>query len=210
MSYVQVKTFLIDVDDTLYPKDTGPFAKVSRRIEQYMLNLLGLGVEETRSLRHSYVMAYGSTLGGLMEHHGVDPHEFLQMVHDVPVEELLGVDRRLQDVLRVLPGRHVAFSNGSLDYVHRVVDALGVEEYFDDFFSIEFMDFVPKPNPHAYYKVLEQDGIAAEECLIVDDRPSNVATALSIGMRGVVVGQKQMDDGLEYIPDIYALPQSLE
>jgi len=199
---------LLDVDDTLYPKGTGPFCAVSARIEAFVMARLGLNRDDTRALRAGFIGRYGSTLAGLMREHAVDPDDFLRDVHDVPVESMLGRDERLADTLGSIPLPLIAFSNGSRDYIRRVLETLGVYSLFSGIFAIEDMDYVPKPSPEGYRKVIEFYDHPADSFIMVDDRHENVRAALDLGMYGIVV-DRDMHDDIPAIPDIYALPQAL-
>jgi len=198
-----VKTILVDVDDTLYPRGTGPFVQVNRMIDEYVMSRCGVDAGGAKALRRGYIDAYGSTLGGLMKHHGVDPGHYLAFVHDVPVEEFLGRDDRLGSVLSGIESELVIFSNGSREYVERVLDALGVSRFFRDFFTIEFMDYIPKPREYPYRKVMELYGRSPGDFVLVDDRLPNVRTALALGMGAVLVGAGQEARDALIIPDIY-------
>lgn len=199
---------LLDVDDTLYPKGTGPFRAVSARIEAFVMARLDLDRVATKVLRADYIRRYGSTLAGLMREHAIDPDDFLRDVHDVPVESMLSRDDRLADTLESIALPRIAFSNGSRAYIRRVLETLGVHAHFSGIFAIEDMDYIPKPKPEGYRKLIEFYGHAADSFVMVDDRHENVLTALSLGMYGIVVDQVKHDD-IPVIPDIYALPQAL-
>ncbi len=200
---IKAKTILLDVDYTLYPRGTGPFREVSRRIEKYVVSTLSLGLKEARELRMSYISRYGSTLGGLMHEHGVDPDEFLRYVHDVPVEDLLSPDEKLRNILENLPYNLVIFSNASRDYVERVLRHLGVADLMGVMFTIESMDFIPKPRKYPYHKVMDILDARPEDLIIVDDMVANVSTALKMGMAGILVGASAMPSGAFSIHDIY-------
>ncbi len=203
------KLILVDVDDTLYPKGTGPFPHVNRRIDDYVMARCSLGIDEAKELRRRYIRSYGSTLGGLMKHYGVDPDHYLKAVHDVPVEDLLKQDLQLKRTLSGIENEMVVFSNGSAEYVKRVLKALGVSDLFRDLFTIEFMDFIPKPREYPYRKAIELYGRRPEECVLVDDRVPNIRTALGMGMGRVVVGSDSPAEGVRAIPDIYAIEQAV-
>lgn len=205
-----MKTILLDVDDTLYPKGTGPFAHVNNRIDQYVMSICKVLPEEARRLRKIYVKEYGSTLQGLMRHYGIDPGHYLKDVHDVPVEELLGRDAKLYDALLLLKCRIVLFTNGSYDYACRIVSTLGIDDMISDLFTIEYMDFVPKPLPWPFYKVIQQFGGVSDEFLIVDDSLANVRTALNVGMSAVLVGTDDPEGSCPSIRDIYEIPRFVE
>ncbi len=202
-----MNTILLDVDDTLYPKGTGPFIHVNRRIDRYVMAVCNIGQEDARILRKNYIREYGSTLQGLMRQYGIDPGHYLKDVHDVPVEELLTRDSKLRDVLMSLCCRLVAFTNGSYDYACRVLRVLGIDDMVCELFAIEHMDFVPKPLPWPFYKVIQQYGGSAQDFLVVDDSIANVRTALSVGMSAVLVGAEDPEGFCLSVPDIYEIPR---
>jgi len=202
-----VKLILFDVDDTLYPKGAGPFNLVTGKIDEYVMSWCNLDLEETRALRKRYIDTYGSTLGGLMRHHGVDPDDYLQKVHDVPVEDLLHKDERLKKVISGIRHDMVVFSNGSVDYVRRVLRSLDVIDLLGELFTIEFMDYIPKPRVYPYRKLLELYGVRPQDCVFVDDRLPNILTARDMGMKAVLVGADTSMPGVDVIPDIYSVSE---
>jgi putative hydrolase of the HAD superfamily len=204
-----VKTILLDVDDTLYPKGTGPFAQVNHRIDRYVMTLCNIDQENARSLRKTYIKEFGSTLQGLMRDYGIDPGHYLKDVHDVPVEEILQRDIRLHDALFALKCKLVVFTNGSYEYACRILRVLGIDDMVSDLFTIEYMDFVPKPLPWPYYKVIQQYGGGAQDYLVVDDSIANVRTALNVGMAAVLVSASDPEGLCLSIPDIYDMPRLL-
>lgn len=205
---MELGCILLDVDDTLYAQGQGPFKQVTERIGAYVTARLGLEQTAALALRRRYVAAYGSTMGGLVVHHGIDPVEFLDYVHDVPVETILQPDARLFEVLKALPAPLAAFSNGSRDYVARVLKALGVADLFEQVLAIEDFDFIPKPQERPYRTAQERLGLKAPELLLVDDRPENVAAARQHGLRGVQVGGEAPAG--QVIATIYDLPDFLK
>ncbi len=205
-----MKLILVDVDYTLYPKGTGPFKHVNQRIENYVMSSLSMEREHVKLLRTDYIKTFGSTLGGMMRNHNTDPFDFIRDVHDVPVEDILGEDDRLKEALSAISLPMIAFTNGSRDYASRVLNALGVKEYFLDIFSIEDMDFIPKPLPAPYEKIIERYGCEPSEVIFIDDRADNVETAQSLGMHGILLGIDPGVDAEMYIQNIYELPDAVE
>ena len=201
-----VKIILLDVDETLYPKGTGPFTEVNRRIDRYVMASCKIDLDAARRLRNNYIESYGSTLQGLMHHYGIDPGNYLKDVHDVPVEELLHRDKKLHETLEALACRLVAFTNGSLDYARRILKVLDIDDVIHDLFTIEYMDFVPKPLPWAYHKVIQQYGGCSQDYLVVDDSLANARTARKVGMAAVLIGVSDPEGILLSVPDIYEIP----
>ena len=166
---------------------------ISRLISRYMIERLGLTPERTRELRPRYWEEYGTTLRGLMQDFDVDPQDYLSFVHDFPVEEYLRPDPALGRALELLPLRKVVFTNASAEHGRRVLTALGVEGHFEAIFDIVFMDYVSKPAPDSFGKVLDALGTEGQECMMLDDNPVNLRVAATLGMTTVYVGSKRSE-----------------
>ena len=95
---------VIDLDNTLYAADNGVFARMDQRMTDFVANELGVGDEEANRLRIEYWKTYGTTLRGMMLHHGMEAEPFLHYVHDVNAHELIGPDNELDAALARLPG----------------------------------------------------------------------------------------------------------
>ena len=67
-----VDTWLFDLDNTLYPAESGLMAEIERRMTAYVMQVTGLPRDDAYRLQKQYLADYGLTLGGLVEHHGVD------------------------------------------------------------------------------------------------------------------------------------------
>ena len=58
-------------------------------------------------------------------------------------------------------------------------------EYFDDLCVSAFEGFL-KPQPEIYRRAVEKFGVLPQECVFIDDVPSNIEAALNAGMNGIV------------------------
>jgi len=180
--------FIFDLDNTLYPSELPIWRMVDERIELYVRERIGTDAEAARRIRMDYLADYGSTLRGLMRHHGVRPAEYLEYIHDVPVPDLVPARPELQEMLAGLPGRCVVFTNGSMDYARRVLGALGVEGRMEGIYGIEFMEYIAKPSPYPYGKLLRAAGTRAEDSCFCEDSRRNLLPAQELGMFTVLVG----------------------
>jgi putative hydrolase of the HAD superfamily len=184
---VALTQLIFDLDNTLYPPSRGVVDRVDERINRYLIERLGMSSADAGSLRARYRDAHGTTLNGLMLHHEVDPDEYLTMVHEIAVEELLVPDPLLGAMLATLEQRKAIFTNGSASHAERVLACLGVRSHFPWIFSLESVAYVPKPHRAAFETVLARLDADASECLFVDDRADNLATARALGMRTILV-----------------------
>ncbi len=122
----------------------------------------------------------------MIVHHDMDPEPFLRYVHDVPVEEVLQPDPAIrQMLLRCGPGVRHIFTNSPAEYARRVLSTLQIEDLFETIFDIRHSEYIPKPNPHAYERVLAALGCRGRDCIMIDDAPQNLVTARACGMRTV-------------------------
>jgi putative hydrolase of the HAD superfamily len=182
------RVWALDLDNTLYSADSGLFARIVGKIELFMVSRLGIAADRVRPLIERYREAYGLTMGGLVAHHGVDPDDYLAFIHDVSLEEFLAPDPALADALACLVGQKVVFTNGSAAHARNVLSCLGIDGQVDEVYDLRFMDYVPKPKPHGYRKLLDALGAEGTDCWMVDDRVDNLDTARALGMTTVLVG----------------------
>jgi putative hydrolase of the HAD superfamily len=180
---------LFDLDNTLYPVGQEVFCLMDRRINRYMVEVVGILPDEVDELRHCYWKRYGLTMQGLMRHHGVDPEDYLSYVHDIDVGGILRPNPELCRALQSLPLRRAIFTNSSLDHSERVLDALGLHGAFEAIFDIRVAGYLPKPCPEPYHAVLDRLSIPASHCIMVDDAPENLRTAKELGMGTILVGE---------------------
>ena len=172
---MEYTTLFLDLDEALYHRTSGLREAVSIRIQSYIEDKLSIASEQASQLRSQYLDQFGTTLNGLMYNHQIDPMEYLSYVHDVPVENLIPPDPELQIMLTSIAIPRVIFTNAHLDYAMRVLKQLGIADLISQIIDILALDFLNKPNPEAYDRGLALTGNpAAETCLLVDDRYTNI------------------------------------
>ncbi len=202
--------FVFDLDNTLYPPEVGLWRSVDARIEDYVGKALGVEPEEARRIRKDFLREFGTTLRGLMHYHGVAPADYLEFVHDVPIPEIVPPRPELRELLEGLPGRCVVFTNGSASYAGRVLSALGVAEQIEEVFGIEFMEYIAKPSPYPYAKLLRATGASASSSLFCEDVRENLLPARELGMFTVWVGGREEDSPAHaVVKDVCDLPAVL-
>jgi putative hydrolase of the HAD superfamily len=182
-----IEVWLFDLDNTLYPIESGMADQVERRITDFVQTLTGLPRDQSRALQKKYLAEHGLTLAGLIEHHGVDPAEYHAMFHDLPLE-LIARDEGLNRAIARLPGRRIIFTNADEVHARRVVEHLGVTSLFEAIFHIASADFVPKPAKETFERLLEEYAIDPRVACFFEDSEKNLAPAAALGMTTVLVG----------------------
>ena len=186
MDLSRIATWIFDLDNTLYPPSANLFTQIDERMGAYIGRLLGCDPVEARRVQKAFFHEHGTTLRGLMNHHDIDPHEFLSYVHDVDMD-VLREDTRLIEGIARLPGRKLIFTNGDAPYAGRVLDRLGLGEAFEAIFDVHATDYIPKPDPRAYQGLCDAYGIDPKTALFVEDMARNLKPAKAIGMATVWV-----------------------
>jgi putative hydrolase of the HAD superfamily len=179
-----VETWIFDLDNTLYPASSDLFAQIDAKMTGYVQELTGLGWDDARALQKAYYRDHGTTLNGLMHNHGVDPEEFLDVVHDIDLA-VLTPDPHLAAAIARLPGRRYVFTNGCSNYASRVLQQLKLEGLFDAVWDIRTIDYRPKPDPLSYRRVLDDNAIVPALAVMFEDVPRNLVPAQELGMTTV-------------------------
>jgi putative hydrolase of the HAD superfamily len=181
---------LVDFDHTLYPATLPTLTHLDQRITLFIQSFLKVGLEEADDLRKSYCQAHGTTLRGLMEHYGLDPHVYFDFIHQVDSETLPPPDAALNRWLQNLPYPAYVFTNARADWVEKCMDSMGLWGYVGEgkpllaILDLAFMQWVGKPHPSAY--ALTDQWIRARHgqdviLHLIDDRLDNLAAAQAQG-----------------------------
>jgi putative hydrolase of the HAD superfamily len=196
--FAHVRDWIFDLDNCLYPASTGLFALIDERMGAYIQRLLDCGPEEARKVQKAHFHAHGTTLAGLMAEHNVDPHDFLGDVHAIALDRVQP-DERLARGLGRLPGRKFVFTNGDAPYARRVLEAIGVQEQFNELHDIHASQLRPKPDPHGYRLLCERFAIDPRHAVLVEDMAQNLKPAKALGMTTVWVdnGSERGSHGAE-------------
>lgn len=182
-----IDTWLFDLDNTLYPLDSGLAALMSARMTDFVETLTGLPRTEALALQKRYLAEEGLTLRGLVKHHGVDPDAYHAHFHDIPLA-CLARDEALRTALARLPGRRLIFTNSDALHTARVLEHLRLDDLFEAVFHIGSADFLPKPSPIAFERILSAHAIDPATTAFFEDSERNLEPAAAIGMTTILVG----------------------
>lgn len=182
-----VNTWLFDLDDTLYPSESGLMAEIERRMTAFVMRVTGLPRDEAFRLQKDYLVEHGITLLGLMRHHGVDPVEFADTYVDISLD-ILAHDPELVEAIAVLPGRRLVFTNADERHAQRVLQRLGLDALFDDVFHIASFNYTPKPDPAVFARMCAEHALEPRTTVFFEDSERNLKPAADLGMTTVLVG----------------------
>jgi putative hydrolase of the HAD superfamily len=193
-----VNTWLFDLDDTLYPADSGLMAEIEQRMTAFVMRATGLPRDAAYRLQKDYLVEHGVTLLGLMKHHGVDPAEFADAYLDIELGALAH-DPALTAAIAALPGRRLVFTNADARHAERVLAHLGLAPLFDDVFHIASFDYTPKPDPAAFRRMCAEHGVEPAATCFFEDSERNLKPAAELGMTTVLVGPRALDSTASFV-----------
>ena len=201
------RVWIFDLDNTLYPADSNLFAQIDQRMGSFIAYYLDLSFERARYLQKLYYRQYGTTLSGLMQVHNMNPHEFLDYVHDIDLAPV-PVMPELAAAINNLPGRKLIYTNGSRRHAQRVADKLGVLNLFDGITDIASSNFIPKPAADAYELMIKEHDVDPARAVMFEDMPQNLTVPHDMGMATVLVHSSYFDHPIQNEIDLWTTPPS--
>ena len=179
---LDIKCWIFDLDNTLYSGQTKVFSEVDKKMSTFISKKMDVDLVKAKEIQKKYFYEYGTTLSGLMKQDSIDPHEFLEFVHDIDIS-WLPKDLKLKDELIKIKEKKYIFTNGSHAHVKNVTKQLGIDGLFDGAFDIVDANFVPKPHIDPYKKIIDKFKIEPTKSILIEDIAHNLEQAKNLGMK---------------------------
>lgn len=203
-----IKTWIFDLDNTLYPETSSLFGEINHKMNLYMAELLSLSIDAASRIRQGFYELHGTTLNGLMREYGADPHPFLDFVHDVDLS-LIEPAPGLKALLEELP-HCLVHTNGTVAHAERVLARLGIADCFAGIFDIVASDFRPKPGAPAFASFIETFDVNPATAIMFEDRPENLAVPHDLGMTTVWINHLAESEALPDHTHVHHLSKSVD
>ena len=147
MSLQFIKTWIFDLDNTLYPPEENIFSQIDKKMTTFIAENLKISHEEAFNIQKQNFIDHGTTLAGFMNtgNSKINPDKFLEYVHDINLNSLKE-DNKLRKILLMLPGKKYIFTNGTKKHAENVLKKLKLENIFQSIFGIKEANYLPKPN----------------------------------------------------------------
>jgi putative hydrolase of the HAD superfamily len=182
------RVWIFDLDNTLHDAQARIFPSMHEQINEYLKRHFDLDDAGANAMRQNFWRRYGTTMNGLMRHHGTHPRDFLAETHVFPeLASMVVGENTLKHALARLGGTKLVFSNAPRHYVEQVLRALGMDRFFDAVYTIEDARYRGKPALHGFNFLLRKHNLDPHRCAFVDDILENLRTAHRLGMSTVWV-----------------------
>ena len=182
--FKNIKNIIFDCDGVLYKDLDSVFGQVSKKMGEYISKKLNVDLKKAKELQRNYFHKYNTSLNGLMIHHKIDPHEFLEYVHNINLD-FLKKDTVLRKELLKLKAKKFVYTNGSRNHVNNITKHLGIDDLFNEVFDILDAKFLPKPEIKSFKILIKKFNINPEETVFIEDIAKNLEPAKQLGMRTV-------------------------
>lgn len=179
-----VRTWIFDLDHTLYRLDPETMREVEARITRFVQRHLVLSRDEAYAIQKKYLHEYGITLAGMMKHHGVDPDGYHAEINDIDALDLTP-SAELRSALARLPGERFVFTNNCGNFAREVLTRLGIADLFAETLDIRALGYVPKPAAAAYDALVRLTQCNPRTAALFDDRACNLPPAHALGFTTV-------------------------
>ncbi len=190
-----ITTLIFDLDETLYPRHAGLMQEIGAQILRYLIERLGYSPDQAQAIKVDYFTRYGTTLRGfIIERPDVDPEDYLYFVHDIDLSQYLGPNAALAEMLCALPQRKVIFTNATIEHAQNVLTILGCADQFERIIDVRAVDFVSKPDPRAYERILDIIDARGDECALIEDNARNLRPAKALNMTTILVDNNECDE----------------
>lgn len=190
--FAHVRSWVFDLDDTLYLPEEGLFSQIEKLMTRYVANYLTLNLADANKLRKYYRQKYGTTLSGLMAEHHINPKAYLDYVHDVDFS-VLSKDQKLADKIKALPGQKIIYTNATIRYAQKVLSARGLCGVFDAIYGVEEAKYHAKPHRYAFEEIFFRAGIKPQYGAMFEDSAPNLEVPFAMGMRTIYVSPCALD-----------------
>ena len=179
---LNIKYWIFDLDNTLYSGQTKVFSEVDKKMSAFISKKMNVDLVKAKEIQKKYFYEYGTTLSGLMKQDSINPHDFLEFVHDIDIS-WLPKDLKLKEELLKIKEKKYIFTNGSHAHVENVTKQLGIDGLFDGVFDIVDANFIPKPNIDPYKKIIKKFNIDPRKSILIEDIAHNLEQAKNLGMK---------------------------
>ncbi|KAE8670700.1 thermospermine synthase ACAULIS5-like [Hibiscus syriacus] len=213
---------LFDLDDTLYPSNTGLAQGVKKNIDDFLIEKCGFPATKALNLRVELFKTYGSTLAGLRAlGYDIDADDYHGFVHGRLAYDVIKPDPQLRNMLRSITQRKIIFTNSDRVHAIKVMRRLGIEDCFDQIICFETLNpnlskskrpdefpVVLKPSTEAMKIALHVSRVDPPLTLFLDDNVRNISAGKAIGLWTCLVGKTGKTKEADYaIQEVKKLEQ---
>ena len=184
-----MKTYIFDLDNTLYSYKNGLFDSQLERMREYIkLKLKICDNEKADAIRDELYYEFGSTMLGMMRYHDIESKEFLDFIDDIDISHFKPNDKLNRHIKNLRKNhRTFIFTNASNFHTYRVIKQLGLDDCFDGVLTVEDTGLVSKPKTKYFEIGKDKFDIDFNDAIFFEDSSHNLVPAKHLGMQTVLI-----------------------
>ena len=183
-----IKVVLFDLDETLYPRSSKLMSLIGQRIDEYVIDKIGIPAAKADEIRRHWRTHYGTALRGLIEEgYPVDVEDYLCYVHNIPLDGFIAPQPELRAMLLSIPLRRAILTNSNREHAIRGLSHMNLLDCFEQIIDVRALSFINKPDPLAYDRAMSILGVNPGEVIFVEDTPVNTRAAKKLGIATILV-----------------------
>jgi putative hydrolase of the HAD superfamily len=185
-----IKNYIFDLDNTLYSYKNGLFDRQLLKMSEFIMSRLSIAdMEKADLIRDELYYECSSTMLGLMKYHDIESDDFFDFVDNIYIDDFevnLNLIRQLEMLKKQGKNLYI-LTNASDFHTERVTKQLGLNNLFDDVFTLNDSGLIPKPRTEYFNLAKNKTGANYEESIFFEDSSHNLVTAKKLGMTTVLV-----------------------
>ena len=208
MAPTDISALIFDIDNTLYTNEAYLTHQVNVHVQRFA-DLEGISFSQAEKRIADARAAFAATHNGaktcftlIMDGFGYPVDESIKWRNELIMpEKFLKKDEKLRAILESLSKRYkiISVTNNTEQIGWRNLRAIGIDDLFMDIVGLDTCR-KSKPAREPFLKALEILGEPPEKCVSIGDRYDiDLATPLSMGMRGVLVANSEELDALPFL-----------
>jgi putative hydrolase of the HAD superfamily len=184
-----IRHIIFDLDGTLYSSKSGIEFQIPKSMVKQTSIELSIDEESARVLLRKYRDEFKSSVLGLQKYHNIDPNIFYLKVYNrldiSPIEKYENFENLISD-LSIKCDLYL-LTNSNITHAIKVLKALDLFGYFSKIYSVEFSNFIRKPNIEVYQNVIKDLSVDTDKILNIDDSYLNLKIANQLGIKTALV-----------------------
>ncbi|KAK0606116.1 hypothetical protein LWI29_034256 [Acer saccharum] len=185
---------LFDLDETLYPLSSGLSVEVTKNIQEYMIEKLGIEESKVPDLCFSLYKYYGTTMAGLRIFTNADKAHAARVLNQLGLEDCFDM---------IICFETLNSTNKGSDLVNESnISSTGIFDINDynrhPDLELPKTPIVCKPFEEAYEQVFKIANINPQKTFFFDDSVRNLQTGKRMRLHTVSVGTSHKAEGVDY------------
>ena len=181
--------FVFDLDCALV--DTRPLYDQMRvNAANLLVEQTGLTYDEAMEATWDALIQYnGYVREAFYDRYGIDKTLTTHAVYNPETMDMstLSIPDRIFDMLEGMEGKVYLYTNSTSEYAFAMLEALGIEKYFDGIYGTDSLDYTRKPDPQALQAFMDKTGAKAENIWFFEDSIENLKAAKEMGWHTILV-----------------------